>query len=152
MKEVAFQDDMIKFSIPKNWIADSAPDGSGVFYEDGPETGTLQLNIITARSPKPISDKTAFEELTKLTGDKAESIEQLPNGNALSSSVRRDSEQGKPMTVFWWYLANTVRPDKMRLALFSYTVASAQETSTATKRDVQMIADSIKNAKFRIGE
>ena len=148
MKEIQYRGGIVTFSIPRHWVEEYEPDGEGMFYEDAPDTGTLRLNIITAKSPQPLSADAAFEELAAMKSVKEESIQRLKNGNAFATSIQHSSEQGQAITLFWWHVTNPVRPSHLRIANFSYTVLTSQENSETTKREIQLITESIKNAKF----
>ena len=148
MKEIQYRGGIVTFSIPRHWVEEYERDGGGMFYEDAPNTGTLRLNVITAKSPHPLSADAAFEELTAMKSIKAESVQRLKNGNAFATAIQHSSEQNQAITLFWWHVTNPVRPSHLRIANFSYTVLTSQEHSEATKREVQLITESIKNAKF----
>ena len=148
MKDIQYRGGLVIFSVPKHWVEEYEPDGGGMFYENAPDTGTLRLNVITANSPTPLSDDAAFEELVAMKSVKAESVQRLNNGNAIATSIERSSEQGQAITLFWWHVTNPVRPSHLRVANFSYTVLTAQEGSDIVKREVQLLTESIKDAKF----
>jgi hypothetical protein len=148
MKEIKYRGGIVTFSIPKHWIENYEPDGDGIFYEGGPNTGTLRLSVITAKTPKLLGSDAAYAALSSMKSIKPESIEHLPNGNAMTSRVERSSEQGQAITLYWWHVANPIFPNHMRIAIFSYTVQSSQESSASTKNEIQLLTNSIKNATF----
>ena len=148
MKEIRYRGGVVNFSVPKNWVEASEPDGGAMFYEDAPDTGTLRLNLITAKSPHPLSDDAAFERLATMKSVTAGSLQRLKNGNAIGTSILRSTEQGQAITIFWWYLTNPVYPNHMRMANFSYTVLTEKEGSETVKREVQLLTEAIKNARF----
>ncbi|WP_133611429.1 hypothetical protein [Aquabacterium commune] len=148
MKEIQYRGGIINFSVPKNWVEESEPDGGAMFYEDAPDTGTLRLNVITATSPQLLSDDAAFERLAAMSSVAAGSVQRLKNGNAIATSILRSTEQGHAITLFWWYVTNPVRPNHMRIANFSYTVLTEKEGSETVKRDVQLLTEAIKNSRF----
>lgn len=148
MKEIKYRGGVVTFSIPKHWVDEYETDGGGMFYEDAPNTGTLRLNVITAKSPKPLAADAAYEELATMKGINTKNVQRLANGNALATEIQRAMEQGQGITLFWWYVTNPVPPNHIRMANFSYTVLTAQENSEQTHREVQLLTDSIKNATF----
>lgn len=148
MKEIQYRGGLVTFSVPKHWVEEYEPDGGGMFYENAPDTGTLRLNVITAKSPKPLSNDAAFEELVAMKTVKADSVQRLKNGNAIATSIQHSSEQGQAITLFWWHVTNPVRPSHLRIANFSYTVLTSQEATDTVKRELQLLTESIKNAKF----
>jgi len=148
MKEIKYRGGLVTFSIPKHWVETYEPDGGGMFYEDAPGTGTLRLNVITAKSPKPLSSDAAYQELAAMKAINPKSVERLANGNALATEIRHATEQGQGITLFWWYVSNPVLPDHIRMANFSYTVLTNQESSKETQGEVQLLTESIKKAAF----
>lgn len=148
MKEIKYRGGLVTFSIPKHWVEEYESDGGGTFYEDAPNTGTLRLNVITAKSPKPLSADAAYEELVALKSINTQNAQRLANGNAFATAIQHAREQGQEITLFWWYVTSPVRPNHFRMANFSYTVLTSQENSDLIQRDVRQITEAIKNAKF----
>lgn len=148
MKEIKYRGGVITFFIPKHWVESYEPDGGGMFYEDGPSTGTLRLNLITAKSPKPLMSDAAFIELSSMKISNPTSIERLQSGNAITSWVKHSSENGQQITLYLWRVANPVFPSHMRIADFSYTVLTSLENRATTKSEVQMLTNAIRNATF----
>lgn len=148
MKDIQYRGGLVTFSVPKHWVEEYEPDGGGMFYENSPNNGTLRLNVITAKSPNPLSADAAFEELVAMKSVKADSVQRLKSGNAIATSIQHSSERGQAITLFWWHVTNPVRPSHLRVANFSYTVFTAQERSDIVKREVQLLTESIKDAKF----
>jgi hypothetical protein len=83
-----------------------------------------------------------------IKGVSPKNAQRLKNGNAIATSVQHTTEQGQAITLFWWHVTNPVRPSHLRIASFSFTVLTSQESSEGTKREVQLLTESIKNAKF----
>jgi len=139
---------VVTFSIPKDWVEEYAPEGGGTFYENAPDSGTLRLNVITAQSPNTLNSKSSSEALTSVHGVNAASIVQLPNGNAFATSLKRTSEQGQLITLYWWYVANLIPLDHVRIAAFSYTVLTSKEKAPDTRSDISFIEDAVRAARF----
>jgi hypothetical protein len=149
MKEVRFGGGLIMFSVPNHWLEEYEKDGTGLFYADEQDSGTLRLTVITVKSADRQSSDAAFEWLATSKGIDAGKVERLKSGNAIATSVQHTSEDGKAITLFWWRVTNAVPPDHLRIALFSYTVLSSQLASDTVKREVQLLDESIRNARFR---
>lgn len=147
-KTINYRGGLVTFDIPQHWKEEYQPEGGGMFYEDGPATGTLRLNVITAKSPQPITSNSTVEALVGLKAIKPSEVEKLSNSNAIAKSVKRTSEQGTAITLFWWYVANAVPPQHVRVATFSYTVLTSNEKLSTTVADIKFIEASIRNARF----
>jgi hypothetical protein len=148
MKEIKYRGGLVTFSIPKYWVEEYETEGGGMFYEDAPNTGTLRLNVITAKSPKQLSADAAYEELVAMKSINAKNVQRLANGNAFATAIQHATEQGQEITLFWWYVINLVPPNHIRMANFSYTVLTTQENSKQTHREIQLLTQSVKNAAF----
>jgi hypothetical protein len=53
MKPVVYRGGIVSFSIPANWREEYESDGGGTFYEDGTDTGTLRLHVISVGKKEP---------------------------------------------------------------------------------------------------
>lgn len=148
MKQVIYRGGIVTFTIPEHWLEQYEPDGGGMFYEDAPNTGTLRLNVITLESAKPLLPNDAYDNLSTMKNIKAGSVQKMESGNAFATSVQHSTEQGQAITLYWWHIANPIPPNHMRIANFSYTVLTSQENDPLIKNEIQMLTESIKNAKF----
>jgi hypothetical protein len=141
--QIRYRGGLVVFSIPKSWHEEYEAEGGGTFYEPGDDTGTLRLNVITAKPPRPI--KSAHEILLAMEGLPGESLE---NGNAWTSGVSRTIESGQAISVFWWRVASVCTPEKARIASFTYTVLSAAESLARTTSDLTHLERSLCKAEF----
>lgn len=144
-KQISYRGGLVVFSLPSSWTEEYEPDGGGVFYAPGEDTGTLRLNIITAKAPTPVLSSTSRDVLKKIGHLDAES---LPTGNSISKRVSREDERGVPITIYWWYVANVVEPDNVRIATLSYSILSSQEQSARVRSDLAFLERSIRNIRF----
>lgn len=146
MKEISYQGGIISFSVPENWVEEGELDATGVYYKNAQNSGTLRLNVFTFESAQPELPIDVYAELLK--NIQTDTIEEVGNGNVIATSIKRSTEQGQPITLYWWYLAQPILPNHLRLAYFSYTILTYQENDSAVKNEIKMLAESIKNAKF----
>ena len=153
-KEVVYRGGLIKFSLPKDWIEKYEPDGGGMFYEDKPDSGTLRLSVITTKAPKNIDSKSARSALETFPDIKPSDIKELRSGNAVATMVERRTEDRTPVTMYWWYVANAVPPQHIRIAAFSYTVVTAKEQSQQTRAELRFLNETIQAVRFhpKLGE
>ena len=133
MKEIVYRGGLIRFQIPENWAEVYGVEGGGMFYGDGPDAGTLRLDVITAKSPKNLRPEETVELIKGVKEVDEKEIRHLPNGNAMASQIIRTREGDTPITIFWWHVSNFVPPNHVRLANFSYTVLTSQEKAEADK-------------------
>lgn len=144
-KQISYRGGLVVFSLPGSWTEEYEPDGGGVFYAPGEDTGTLRLDVITAKAPTPIASSTGRDVLEKIGHPQTES---LPTGGSLSKRVSREEDRGVPITIYWWYVADVVEPDHVRIASFSYSILSSQEQSSRVASDLSFLEQSIRNIRF----
>lgn len=144
-KQISYRGGLVVFSLPGSWTEEYEPEGGGIFYAPGDDTGTLRLDVITARSPTPISSSASSEVLQKIGHAQAES---LPLGGSIAKGVSREDDRGVPVTIYWWWVANVVEPDHVRIASFSYSILSSQEQSARVTSDLSFLEQSIRNIRF----
>src|SRR5882672_73603 len=66
LKKVSYRGGVVEFSIPANWKAESEGDDEGIFYDESPDSATLRLTVMTAKSPTPINGQSAVDTLRGL--------------------------------------------------------------------------------------
>ena len=144
-KQISYRGGLVMFSLPSAWTEEYEPEGGGIFYAPGEETGTLRLDVITAKAPTPISSSASREVLQKVGHSQ---IERLPTGSAISNWVSREEDRGVPITIYWWCVADVVEPDHIRIANFSYSILSSQEKSAQVASDLSFLEQSIRSIRF----
>jgi hypothetical protein len=144
-KQISYRGGLVVFSLPSSWTEKYEPDGGGMFYAPGEDTGTLRLEVITAKAPTPISSSASRDVLQKIGYPHTES---LPTGGSVSKRVFRGDERGVPITIYWWYVADVVEPDHVRIASFSYSILSSEEQSARVASDLSFLEQSIRNIRF----
>lgn len=148
MKEIAYRGGLVRFEVPQDWLEEYEEGEGGMFYREGKSTGTLRLNVITARSAVVLPENEDLDILRTTRGVKSSDIRRLANGNALATHVDHSKEQGTLITLFWWHVTNVIPPTHVRVANFSYTVLTSNENNADTRAEVEMLGRSIENASF----
>jgi hypothetical protein len=125
-KTIEYRGGLVSFRIPSDWVEEYEADGGGVFYADKPDSGTLRLNVMTLRSPSPIDARATHELLLPRAQSRGLSVRPLPGGNAAISYSEAAAEDGVPLMIHYWEVANAVPPFHARLAAFSYTTLASE--------------------------
>ena len=150
MKQISYRGGIVRFQIPDGWVEEYDESGGGTFYEDRAGTGTLRLNVITAKkpadAPDPQSALVAFMKGGNRPADTTLRI--LQNGNVLSRYKKSAVENGDELIVHYWEIGNVVDPLHARLALFSFAVLASQSASPDTLRDVAILEQELAAAEF----
>lgn len=144
-KQINYRGGLVVFALPGTWIEEYEPEGGGLFYAPGADTGTLRLDVITAKSPNPVTSADSRAVLLKIGNSH---VETLPAGAAIAKRVSREVDRGNPITIYWWSVASAMEPEHVRIASFSYSILSSQEQSERTALDLSFLEQSIREIRF----
>jgi len=148
VKEILYKNGLITFYIPSNWVEDlTEGDDVRVFYEDVPASGTLRVRVLSLISPEK-KDKLEVNEVLEGVGSSNNDIIFLQNGNAYKHYVQKAIDSGQEITIYYWSLAQVVDPTHARLANFSYTILSTQNSSSMVQNELSFIKNQVESAQF----
>jgi hypothetical protein len=148
LREVEIERGALRFRVPASWAASKEEDGTEAFYEGEGEAGILRVKLMTFTSPDLLAPPVALAELEAMEKQPGQSIEPLPNGNALrthSETIATDDEQ---TTLHVWMLASIEPPHRMRLAVFSFAVLAGDLDDLSARRTVAALQREIRRARF----
>lgn len=145
MKTVNFQDGIVRFSIPENWVENYSADGWGEFYLDAPDSGVLRLYVTTIKKPKGSNN----DELSLINILKKEvpnsAIRQVNDNVAIAQFDEGSIDRGD---VRYWVVVHSVSPDRIRIANFSYTLLESQFNDPSFVEELSMINREIEKCQF----
>jgi hypothetical protein len=139
---------MVSFDIPSDWIDELSPEGSGVYFAERPDSGTLRLNVLTMDGPNPLPPQAARQYLQEFCNVPFERINDLPGDSAVGLASERGVEDGEPIGMSWWYVVSPLPPENLRLAVFSYTWLAAREHDAEQQDERRMVDALIRRARF----
>jgi hypothetical protein len=144
LKDVAFADGQLRFRIPAGWTESKEDDGGVAYYDEKADQGTLRAKVMTFTTEDDLSGHRAVDEMGAIEAEPGQTLEGLPNGNALRFH-REETEGGGERTAFHvWLLASLDPPHRMRLAIFSFTVRASDEAETL----LAVLNEEIRQARF----
>ena len=150
MKTIVYRGGVLRFRIPEAWIEEYSDYDGGMFYEDGPTTGTLRVKIISLEKPSD-SKQASLSELLKLllqqTG-KSEGDVQYVGDNALLRYEEPAVEAGTKLTILYWVFANPVDSLHARVVTFSYTVLATYRNTPHIQHELNMLDSEIVKTEF----
>ena len=139
MKSIAYRGGLVTFRIPRHWAEEYDEDGGGTFFEDGPDSGTLRLNVLSFTGPVGSPSKSPLAVL-QITSRAASGIAcELPNGYALLTGVRSATDGSTPTQIYYWHIAQHLPPSHYRIALFTYTVEAGRELEPSIVRQLEIL-------------
>ena len=121
LKNVVLADGQLRFRVPADWVETQEPDGGAAFYDEKQDEGTLRVKIMTFTTGDDLRGHSALEELRGIEAEPDQTLEGLPNGNALRFHRESAEGSGEPTSFLVWLLASIDPPHRMRLAVFSFT-------------------------------
>ena len=145
MKTINYRGGLVRFRIPAQWIEEYEDDGGGTFYEDDPDSPTLRLNILTMESPRPIDTSEMLSSRAEKAGQE---IMHLKNGNSVIAYNQPAEEDGLPLVIYYWELANAVPPKHGRIAIFSLTILKSQQTDPEITKTIELIGREVGLCEF----
>jgi hypothetical protein len=125
-KRITYRGGLVEFRVPASWLEEYEEDGGAAFYEPTPDSDTLRLNVLTFRSASPVTPETPLDLLRPRAQKYGVTARRLPNGNAMISYSERAEEQGVPLLIHYWEVANVVPPTHARIAVLSFTTRALE--------------------------
>ena len=148
LKTISYRGGVVTFGIPAHWVEEYEPGGGGTFYDNAPDSGTFRLNIITAKSPEPVTVESAPEVLSSLGGAAHGNVERLPDGRALVRYTERPTENGQRLFITFWSVAHVIPPRHARVATFSFTLLDRQRNDAGFQQQVELLDREIRACIF----
>jgi hypothetical protein len=126
MKTIQYRGGVVTFRVPAFWTEEYQEEGGGTFYDELEDFGTLRLNTIVVASKNPITTRDARDSAEKRAAQEGGTVEDLGGGNWLNTytNTHPAEEDHPPQTIRYWEITNPVPPKHLRIALFSYSVAT----------------------------
>jgi len=147
LKDVAFSDGQLRFRIPAGWAETKEDDGGVAYYDEKDDQGTLRVKVMTFTTEDDLTGHKAIDEMGVLEAEPGQSLESLPNGNALRFHREETEASGESTAFHVWLLASLDPPHRMRLAVFSYTVRARE--SEAAGGVLGALDREIRTARFK---
>jgi len=69
-------------------------------------------------------------------------------GNMVEVSEKRSEEHGTPIHIYYWKVGNTILPDRVYEAVFSYTILAETMDDQETQEMVKLIENLVSEAVF----
>ncbi len=143
LKRIQYRGGIVCFEIPASWREEYDPKGGATFYEDGPDSGTLRLNVLSFASN---GNETEAQTLANVIA-RGDYIA-IPRGLALKEETKTSYEEGEKLLIYYWTVLIPVSSFRIRLAVFSYTILDSQASDPRNASEVELLASSIKNAEY----
>ncbi len=153
MKTIVHRGGVVTFRIPSHWREEYSDMEGATFFADRPDAGTLRLKLTLMSAPRPVQRDSGIDvlrgPLDQLTnaGVKVKTRHRK-DGNASLSYEDSAIEEGTPLTIIYWVVANPLPPRHVRVANFSYTVLARLRNDPKVKSELKMLEAEIEAATF----
>jgi hypothetical protein len=131
-KAITYRGGLAEFRIPLHWVEEYASEDGGAFYDPTPGSDTLRLEVLTLRSSTPVTSATPLELVRSRAAQHGATAERLPSGNALIAYSVLAEEDGIPLVIYYWEVANSIPPAHARLAVFSLTTVRSKNAQKSS--------------------
>jgi len=152
LKTIRYRGGIVTFRIPAHWREEYGADYGGTFYEDGPDSPTFRLEVITLQAPAamtPVTPTTVSSLLLRvLRKDDPTSFESLPDGRAFARYGKSTVDRGQSIHITFWSVAHALPPDHCRIATFSYTLREEQRGVSRFQQELELLDREVRNCAF----
>lgn len=148
MKTISYRGGVITFSIPANWKEEYEPKGGGTFYNTAPDSGTLRLNVLTAKTPEGKLPADGYHYLAEEPLAKGERLSKTERGDGIKFERTLAEEEGEKIVLYTWQIAHCAPPDKLYIAVFTWTILASQDGEPKFKKEIELIDGEIAKAYF----
>ena len=149
LKTITYRGGVIMFCIPAAWKEEYQPEGGGTFYDERHAgSGTLRLNVITAKAPagKFPPDGLSYFTAKPQSGDTR--LSKTPRGDGMKFYRQDGEEAHQRLHVYTWEIVHCAPPDTLRIAIFTWTLLAAQSEEPRFKKEIELLDDEIAKAHF----
>jgi hypothetical protein len=145
LKDIAFSDGQLRFRIPAGWTEAKEDDGGIAYYDEKADEGTLRVKVMTFTTEDDLTGHRAIDEMGVLEAEPGQTLEALPNGNALRFHREETEAKGERTAFHVWLLASLAPPHRMHLAVFSFTVRAGDDLAEV----LEVVNREIRAARFK---
>jgi hypothetical protein len=143
MKTVTYEGDLVSFEIPSHWREDYDPAGSARYYEEGDDSGTMRLNILTfERKDNQTVEETAHEIF------RGQTHEILAGWLPMRHALTVEDEGGEFLHVHRWDVLVAASPQQWRLVCFGYTGLASGAGEARTREEFRVVDHAVRTARY----
>ena len=148
MKTIKYRGGVITFRVPASWKEEYEPEGGGTFYDSAPDAGVLRLNVIAAKAPKGKLPLDGYHHLASEPLAKGERLSKTENGDGIKFKREAKEDEGHKLAFYSWEVVHCAPPDKLYVAVFTWTILAAQDGNQKAKKELELIDAEVSKAHF----
>jgi hypothetical protein len=139
----------ISFKIPEHWLEEYTETGEGIFYKDSPDSGTLRVNVLNTDPHEDGRTETASELVNGVDIYRGLQRKVLPNGDVIVQHSEKITEDGIPLTIWFFDRVHATKDNDFQIAHFSWTIETRFENDQHYQNDLRLVEDMILNVRFK---
>ena len=141
--------DQISFLIPHEWVEGDVEDPDDYLYHaPGTDSGWLRLSLNTLCGVKNPEERLSLLEQKWIADPKAHVFREEESGNLIAKSEKASTQDGLPIHLYFWHVANVALPDQIQEAVFSYTILRDRRDEPETVETVKLVERLVSAASF----
>jgi len=145
LDEVSVFGGKLRFLIPHDWVEAESEADHYLYHLPETKSGWMRVSLIT------LTTNTPREHLPKLFSERESFFISEKMRNMVEVSDKASEEQATPIHIYYWKVGNTVLPDRVYEAVFSYTIRAETMHDQATQEMVELIENLVSEAVFGYG-
>ena len=146
VRSVSHSDGTLVCRVPREWVEEIEDDGTRVLWSPKGVSGSLRIILITAKRDAVTDGHPA---MGVLGAPREGSVDvSLPNGNVYRRYRTETTEDGEPLAIHWFRIANYVPPRYYRLAVFSFTTRIAEERTPIIQQQLEFLERELPACRF----
>src|ERR1041385_1965414 len=140
LDEVSVFGEKLRFLIPHDWVEGESEADHYLYHMPETKSGWMRVSLIT------VTTSTPRERLAQLFSERESFFISEKMGNMVEVSEKRSEEHGTPIYIYYWKVGNTILPDRVYEAVFSYTILAETMNDQETQEMVKLIEDLVSEA------
>src|SRR5215813_5187847 len=147
LDEVSVFGGRLAFLIPHEWVeVDDGEENTFLYQYPNADSGWFRVSLNTLETKR--DPATRIKEI--YSRGKGYSLHRK-TGNRVLSYDKDTENEGTPLHIYFWLVANVVRPDRIHEAIFSYTILRARIGDKGNRDVINVLNQIVSQARFQHG-
>lgn len=149
MREIRYNDGAVRFKIPEHWEEEYDEEGTGIYYKDAEDSGTLRVTMVAADAEEDESTQTAAEFVKSLDIYKGLKQATTSNKDVIIQHIERVTEEDTPLTFYFFDRVHRSKDDYFQIVHISWTIETRFEDEQHYKNDLKLVENLVQDLRFK---
>lgn len=148
MKLINYRGGIARFYLPSSWVEEYDQDGRGTFFEDKPDSGTLQISVMELDEPR--DDLGPADTVDDVVAEisATDSVARLPGGVAIAQTKRTVLDGGCELLCHTWHIGIPVARTHFRIIIFTHAIHAMRAFDPHVCQELAMLNRSIAEGAY----